>query len=59
MPAKIIQISCDACGACGDACPADAVTIMSDYATVDNALCMDCGICLDECPNDAIEMIDE
>jgi len=55
MAVKIDASKCDACGACVEACPVDALTL-KDKAVVNEDECIDCGTCVDECPNDAIEL---
>lgn len=55
MVAKVDCDLCVACGACVDACPAEAIT-MDDCAKVTADLCTECGTCVDSCPSDAITM---
>jgi NAD-dependent dihydropyrimidine dehydrogenase PreA subunit len=55
MPAKVDSECCDACAACVEECPVDAITIES-YAIVDEDECIECGQCVDVCPNDCITL---
>ena len=56
MPAKVTVSECIGCGACVDACPADAITMQDGIAVISVDACVDCGACVDECPNNAISM---
>ena len=56
MLAKINVDECVGCGACGDVCPQEAITV-DDVAVVNEAECVDCGACADECPNNAITVV--
>ena len=47
---------CTGCGACREACPADAIDIKDGKAQVDEPACVNCGACVDECPVDAISL---
>lgn len=55
MAAKVNQDECIACGACADACPAEAIKV-EDAAHVDENACLECGACVDECPVGAITL---
>jgi len=44
---------CTGCGACVDACPADAIKIENEKAVISDE-CVDCGACVDQCPAGAI-----
>jgi formate hydrogenlyase subunit 6/NADH:ubiquinone oxidoreductase subunit I len=48
-----ITDECVACGACSDACPADAIKEGDKY-TIDQDACISCGACVDTCPTSAI-----
>ncbi len=48
-----ISSDCVACGACADACPADAIKAGEPYE-IDADACIDCGACVDTCPVSAI-----
>ena len=49
------KAACFGCGACGAACPTEAITMTEDaegffYPVVNGALCTDCGRCTAACP---------
>jgi len=54
MAIKIDQDLCTGCGACVEACPVDAITLVDDKAQVDVEECVECEVCVDECPVEAI-----
>ncbi|MBR4674163.1 MAG: 4Fe-4S binding protein [Victivallales bacterium] len=56
MAAKVDKEKCVGCGACKDACPAEAIEIKDDKATVDADKCLSCGACEGECPQEAIKV---
>lgn len=48
---------CTVCGACADACPADALVLQSHAEaelTFDAARCVGCGLCLPACPEPGV-----
>lgn len=50
------KAKCSGCNACGDICPAGAISFVSDnegflYPEVDSSKCADCGLCDKICPN--------
>lgn len=59
--AKIDKDLCTWCGACAEACPFDAVSMIKDekkdIAAINNSVCKGCGMCLPVCPADAINLI--
>jgi ferredoxin len=54
MAAKINNVECTGCGICVDECPATAIELKNEKATIDEGECTDCGTCIDSCPNTAI-----
>jgi NAD-dependent dihydropyrimidine dehydrogenase PreA subunit len=56
MTAIIDKEKCTACETCMDECPAQAISMNSDKAHVNNELCVDCASCVDVCPSEAIHL---
>jgi len=54
MP-QIDQETCNACGACADACPVDAMKV-DGVAQADAVLCIGCGVCVPTCSVEAIRL---
>ena len=54
MAAKVDKDSCVGCGACTQACPAEAIKLEGDKAEVIEDSCVSCGACADACPCSAI-----
>ncbi len=54
MSIKIIEESCNGCGACVDVCPYEAISIQNEIARIDLDNCNLCGACVPECPFEAI-----
>lgn len=50
---------CGGCAVCVDACPTEAITLISDVALVDADRCDGCGECVEVCPNQALAWIPE
>jgi formate hydrogenlyase subunit 6/NADH:ubiquinone oxidoreductase subunit I len=55
--------ACNGCGKCADACPAEAMTLVSANdpakprkrrAELDEAICLGCGVCTRVCPTDGL-----
>ena len=58
MAVKVDVSKCDACGACVEVCPVEAITIVDDHAVIDPDECIECLACIDECPNEAISEVE-
>jgi len=56
MAANVNKEECVGCGACVEACPAEAIKLEDGVATVSEDDCLECGICVDECPSGAISL---
>jgi Fe-S-cluster-containing hydrogenase component 2 len=50
---------CTGCGACVEACPPGAITLVDGKAQLDETLCRGCEVCIDACPEDAIQPVIE
>jgi len=46
--------NCVACGICAAACPAQAIILTGEYATIDYSKCIKCLCCFELCPHDAV-----
>ncbi len=54
---RILKDRCVACGACHEACPMGAITLVDEkYAKIDDKECIRCYCCHEMCPNDAVEL---
>lgn len=49
-----ITDSCVSCGACADACPAEAIAEGAEHYEINPEVCLECGSCAATCPNEAI-----
>lgn len=48
---------CVGCGACVQACPRGAVSLVDGIAVVDRSLCHGCGMCAAACPREIIQLM--
>jgi Fe-S-cluster-containing hydrogenase component 2 len=53
--ARVSLSKCVHCGACGPACPVNAIYM--DIETDEPVLCYHCGKCVAFCPHDCLEMV--
>jgi uncharacterized Fe-S center protein len=51
-----VNENCTVCGKCVEACPADAILLAEDKATIDPDLCEGCATCIGVCEFDAVEV---
>jgi uncharacterized protein len=51
-----INDNCTVCGKCSEVCPADAILLSEDKATIDPDLCEGCATCIAVCEFDAVEI---
>lgn len=56
MAAIVDKEKCVGSGACAEACPVEAISIVDNKAVVDADTCIDCGACVDACPSEAITL---
>jgi ferredoxin len=61
----IDQAACDGCGKCVDACPAEALSLVSandpkrsrrKAARLDEGVCLGCGVCVGTCPEKGLRL---
>jgi NAD-dependent dihydropyrimidine dehydrogenase PreA subunit len=53
----INQELCDGCGACVEACPNEAISVLDGKAGIDELLCTSCESCASLCPVGAIQNV--
>jgi uncharacterized protein len=51
-----INSSCTVCGKCTEVCPADAILLGEDQATINPDMCEGCATCIAVCEFDAVEI---
>ncbi|MDD1669782.1 MAG: DUF362 domain-containing protein, partial [Methanomicrobiales archaeon] len=51
----VVEEKCRGCGTCVEVCPAGALTLEGDTASLDRERCIGCGSCMDACLQSAIE----
>jgi NAD-dependent dihydropyrimidine dehydrogenase PreA subunit len=56
LTAAIDRDRCTGCGACVEACPDGAISIVDGVAAVDPTLCAGCGCCISECATEALSL---
>jgi NAD-dependent dihydropyrimidine dehydrogenase PreA subunit len=56
LSAAVDRDRCTGCGACVEACPDGAISMVGGVAAVDPTLCAGCGCCISECPAEALSL---
>jgi ferredoxin len=56
MAVKIDVDTCIGCGACVEACPVQALSMVKDKSKVDADTCVECGACVGVCPVGALSL---
>jgi ferredoxin len=51
------SIGCIACHICEKNCPAGAITVENNVASIDQEKCTHCGTCVTKCPKKAIKAV--
>lgn len=52
-----VSFFCTGCGTCIQACPNEALSLVSNKAVVDHEICLLCGYCSPACPEFALRMV--
>lgn len=53
----VMEVLCKGCGACIDACPSNAISLVGEKARVHEASCILCGYCASACGEFAIRVV--
>jgi len=53
---RVDKTKCQGCGACVNVCPAQAISLIDDIASIDTKKCVECGKCVAVCPAGAISL---
>ena len=51
------SVGCIACRKCEKNCPAGAITVSNNVASIDPEKCTNCGLCMSQCPTGAIRNV--
>jgi ferredoxin len=63
---EVDAVRCNGCGKCVDACPVEAMTLVSANdparprrrrAVLDDSICLGCGVCTRVCPKDGLHLV--
>ena len=55
---KICQVGCIGCMKCQRECPADAIHVVNNVASIDPEKCIQCGTCAEVCPRKIIRRLE-
>jgi len=51
---KVNKDECTGCEECLEECPAEAISMVNEVATINADECTECSACVDTCPSEAI-----
>jgi len=54
--AQVDETVCEACAACEEVCPFEAIHV-KETAAVNWGACMGCGVCVERCPGEAMTFV--
>ncbi|HBV86458.1 MAG TPA: 4Fe-4S ferredoxin [Desulfosporosinus sp.] len=57
MAAFILEKLCRGCKRCVNACPVQAITMLSHLPVVDPTICVECETCMEQCMHGAITFV--